>query len=239
MIPAVTDATNETPAADASDGLAWHTPGVRGIGLASFLAMSGTRSQPPCCRHCRRQRSARPPPHSTEGIADASAGLARLAGGAIADDPQRRRSAAVGGYAATAVLSSLIGVCTNVWQVGGRLAKRSVGGSRPARARTKRVSGRLGARKGIRTRLRLRAIHGQPRSDRRATSRARNADRVQRPRHDPTLGHSGPARRSRSCARSARHRATAGERVPLRLRVRPVLRGDLRRLFVGISAFEC
>ena len=45
-------------------------------------------------------------------------GTARLAGGAIADDPQRRRAQAVAGYATTAVLSSLIGAATSLWQVG-------------------------------------------------------------------------------------------------------------------------
>ena len=53
-----------------------------------------------------------------EGVADGLAGLARLAGGALADDPARRRSTAVGGYASTAVLSGLIGTATAVWQVG-------------------------------------------------------------------------------------------------------------------------
>lgn len=53
-----------------------------------------------------------------EGVADGLAGFARLAGGALADDPARRRSTAVGGYASTAVLSGLIGTATAVWQVG-------------------------------------------------------------------------------------------------------------------------
>ena len=52
-----------------------------------------------------------------EGVADGLAGGARFAGGALADDPQRRRTVAVGGYATTAVLSSLIGVANAVWQV--------------------------------------------------------------------------------------------------------------------------
>ncbi len=39
-------------------------------------------------------------------------------GGALADDPQRRRATAIGGYASTAVLSGLIGVASNAWQVG-------------------------------------------------------------------------------------------------------------------------
>ncbi|GAA5156373.1 MFS transporter [Pseudonocardia eucalypti] len=53
-----------------------------------------------------------------EGIADGLAGGARFVGGALADDPMRRRAVAVGGYTTTAVLSSLIGVAGNVVQVG-------------------------------------------------------------------------------------------------------------------------
>jgi hypothetical protein len=52
-----------------------------------------------------------------EGVADALAGFARLGGGALADDPARRRSVAVGGYAPTAGLSGLIGAAGTVWQV--------------------------------------------------------------------------------------------------------------------------
>jgi sugar phosphate permease len=53
-----------------------------------------------------------------EGIADGLAGTARLAGGALADDPRRRRTLVVGGYTTTAILSGLIGAATAVWQVG-------------------------------------------------------------------------------------------------------------------------
>jgi hypothetical protein len=35
----------------------------------------------------------------------------------LADDPERRRAIAVGGYTTTAVLSELIGAATAVWQV--------------------------------------------------------------------------------------------------------------------------
>jgi MFS family permease len=53
-----------------------------------------------------------------EGVADGLAGAANFAGGAPADDPARRRSIAVGGYASTAVLSGLIGAAGSAWQVG-------------------------------------------------------------------------------------------------------------------------
>jgi MFS family permease len=53
-----------------------------------------------------------------EGLADGLAGLMRLLGGALADDPQKRRAVAVGGYTTTAVLTGLVGAATAVWQVG-------------------------------------------------------------------------------------------------------------------------
>lgn len=52
-----------------------------------------------------------------EGVADGLSGVARLGGGALADDPQRRRRSAVGGYTATAVLSAGIGAATSVAHV--------------------------------------------------------------------------------------------------------------------------
>ena len=99
----------------------WLTRGVGGIGLASLLADVGhevpTAPLPSFLDNdarCSRGRAWT----GIEGVADASAGMARFGGGALADDPERRRAAAVGGYTATAVLSSLIGVCTATWQVG-------------------------------------------------------------------------------------------------------------------------
>jgi MFS family permease len=53
-----------------------------------------------------------------EGIADGLGGAARLAGGALADDPRSRRVTALGGYSVTAVLSALIGEAGAAWQVG-------------------------------------------------------------------------------------------------------------------------
>jgi sugar phosphate permease len=53
-----------------------------------------------------------------EGISDGLAGAGRFVGGALADDPQRRRTVAVGGYLATAILSALIGTTTSVVQAG-------------------------------------------------------------------------------------------------------------------------
>ncbi|HWD47423.1 MAG TPA: hypothetical protein VHM23_27540 [Actinomycetota bacterium] len=85
----------------------WLTPGVRGIGTASFLADAGHEIPTALLPNLTATLGA---PAAAlgliEGIADGLAGAARLAGGALADDPQRRGTVAVGGYATTAVLSS-------------------------------------------------------------------------------------------------------------------------------------
>jgi MFS family permease len=93
---------------------------VRGIGLASFLSDLG--HEVPTSLLPRFVTSTLGGSAATlgliEGIADGVAGVSRLAGGAIADDPERRRAVAVGGYASTAVLTSAIGAAQAVWQVG-------------------------------------------------------------------------------------------------------------------------
>jgi nitrate/nitrite transporter NarK len=98
----------------------WLTPGVRGIGAASFLADVG--HEVPTALLPSLLTSTLGAPAAAlgiiEGLADALAGAARFGGGALADDPGRRRSIAVGGYASTAVLSSAIGLAGAVWQVG-------------------------------------------------------------------------------------------------------------------------
>jgi hypothetical protein len=53
-----------------------------------------------------------------EGVSDALAGVALLGGGALVDDPARRRRVAVGGYTSTVALAALTGGATAVWQVG-------------------------------------------------------------------------------------------------------------------------
>ena len=98
----------------------WLSPGVRGIGLASLLADLGhevpTALLPSFLTSTLGSSAAAL--GLIEGVSDGLAGASRFAGGPIADDPHRRRSAAVGGYTATAVLSGLIGAATSVWQVG-------------------------------------------------------------------------------------------------------------------------
>lgn len=98
----------------------WLTPSVKGIGAASLLSDVG--HEVPTALLPRLLTMTLGAPAAAlgliEGIADALAGLSRLAGGVIADDPRRRRSIAVGGYASTAILTSLIGTATAVWHVG-------------------------------------------------------------------------------------------------------------------------
>lgn len=173
-----------------------------------------------------------------EGVADGLAGAARLAGGALADDPQRRRETAVGGYTATAVLSSAIGLAGAAWQVGVlRSAAWTARGIRgPSRNALladavdpaaygraygfERMMDNLGAIGGpllalvlvaavdVRTAILLSIVPG-------------------------LLAALAIVIGIRSVPRAERrtHR-------PLRLQVRPVLRGRLGRLFVGVGAFE-
>ena len=91
--------TAPTPPEDPADRERWLTPGVRGIGAASLLAdvgheiptsllpalLTGTLGGPAAALGV------------IEGVADGLAGAARFGGGALADDPGRRRAIAVGG----------------------------------------------------------------------------------------------------------------------------------------------
>src|SRR5919199_3512117 len=78
----------------------WLTPGVRGVGLASLLSDLG--HEVPTALLPGLLTSTLGAPASAlglvEGVADGVSGAARLAGGALADDPGRRRTVAVGGY---------------------------------------------------------------------------------------------------------------------------------------------
>jgi MFS family permease len=173
-----------------------------------------------------------------EGLADGLAGIAKLAGGALADDPERRRTTAVGGYTATAVLTALIGTATAVWQVGAlRVAGWVARGLRgPARSALladvappdaygrayglERAMDNLGAiggpllglalvsTVGIRTAILLSVV--------------------------PGLLAAGAILLAIKAAPKLEKR----ERRPLRIRVRPVLQGGLGRLLYGITAFE-
>jgi MFS family permease len=218
----------------------WLGPGVAGIGSASFLADVGHEIPTALLPNLLTATLGVPAAALglIEGLSDGLAGAARLAGGALADDPQRRRALAVGGYTTTAVLSSLIGVATAVWQVGvlraGAWAARGL--RVPARNALladivpagvygraygfERAMDNLGAivgpllalglvgLVGVRTAIALSVIPGLLAA----------AAIVYAIRHAP--------------------RAERRDRQPLRLRIRPVLTGRLGRLMVGVSAFE-
>ena len=105
---------------DAEESGNWLGPSVRGIGGASLLADLG--HEVPTALLPSFLTSTLGAPAAAlgliEGVSDGLAGAARLAGGALADDPERRRASAIGGYTATAVLSGLVGAATAAWQVG-------------------------------------------------------------------------------------------------------------------------
>ena len=95
------------------------TAGVKGIGTASFLADAG-HEVPTALLPSLSTSTLGASPAALgviEGVSDALAGFARFGGGALADDPNRRRTVAVGGYLATAVLSAATAGATSVWQV--------------------------------------------------------------------------------------------------------------------------
>jgi MFS family permease len=218
----------------------WLTPGVAGIGTASLLADVG-HEIPTALLPSLLTATLGAPAAALgviEGISDGLAGAARFVGGAVADDPARRRSVAVGGYIGTAALAALTGAATAVWQVGIlRAAAWTARGLRvPARNALladvvpaaaygraygfERMMDNLGAifgpllalglvaALGVRTAIGLSVIPGLLAA----------AAIVYAIRHTPK-----PQQR---------------QRVPLRIRVRPVLRGDLGRLMGAVAAFE-
>ncbi len=230
------------PAAQPADGeeqQRWLTRGVAGIGAASLLADAGhevpTALLPSLLTSLGASAAAL---GVIEGISDALAGIARLGGGALADDPGRRRKVAVGGYTSTAALAALTGAATAVWQVGvlraGAWAARGL--RVPARNALladvvpaaaygraygfERMMDNLGAIAGpllglglvawlgVRTAIGLSVIPG-------LLAAAGIAYAIRRT----------PVPRAR-------------DRVPLRIRIRPVLHGQLGRLMAAVAAFE-
>jgi MFS family permease len=218
----------------------WLGPGVAGIGTASFLADVG--HEIPTALLPNLLTATLGAPASAlgliEGLSDGLAGAARLAGGAIADDPRRRRAQAVGGYATTAVLSGLIGAATAVWQVGvlraGAWAARGL---------------RVPARNALLADIVPATVYGRAYGFERAMD---NLGAIAGPLF--ALGLVGVVGTRTAIALSIipgllaalaivyaiRHapRAEQQQRQPLRLRIRPVLTGRLGRLLVGVSAFE-
>ena len=189
----------------------WLTSGVWGIGLASFLADVG--HEVPTALFAGLVTITLGAPAAAlgliEGLADGLAGLARFAGGALADDPHRRRTIALGGYSLTALLAALIGAAGAIWQ---EVYGRAYG--------FERMMDNLGAVGGPLLALLLVALLGI--------------------RWAIGLSVSPGLLAALSILYAIRHisRATARERVPLNITVRPLLQGRLAQVLVGVSLFE-
>jgi MFS family permease len=232
--------TETEPVDDPNQRRPWLTRGVAGIGAASLLADAG--HEVPTSLLPSLLTSTLGAPAAAlgviEGVSDGLAGVARIVGGGLADDPRRRQHVAVGGYAGTAALAALTGAATAAWQVGvlraGAWALRGLRG--PARNALmadvvspsaygraygfERMMDNLGAiigpllaiglvaAVGVRWAIGLSVIPGLLAA----------AAIVYAIRHTP--------------------KPQVRDRVPFRIRVRPVLRGDLGRLMGAVVAFE-
>lgn len=212
----------------------WLNPGVRGIGIASFLADVG--HEIPTSLFTSLLISTLGASAAAlglvEGLADGLAGLARLIGGPLADDVARRRRTAIGGCTSTAILSALIGAATAVWQVALlRMAAWASRGLRvPARNELladmvpasvygraygfERMMDNLGAIGGPLLALGLVTLIGV--------------------RTAILLSVIPGLLAALAILYAIRHipRARSREHIPLRLRVRPILRGKLRQLLI-------
>jgi len=97
----------------------WLTPGVAGVGAASFFSDAGheiaTSLLPTFLTSTLHAGPAAL--GAIEGTSDALIGLSKLAGGPLSNDPARRARLASGGYLGTAVATAGIALTTAVWQV--------------------------------------------------------------------------------------------------------------------------
>ncbi|MFJ8637388.1 MFS transporter [Streptomyces sp. NPDC093568] len=218
----------------------WLTPGVRGIGTASFLADVGHEIPTALLPSLLTSTLGAPAAAlgAIEGVSDALAGAARFGGGVLADDPARRRKVAVGGYATTAVLGAATAGATAVWQVGVlRAAAWTARGLRvPARNALladivpakvygraygfERMMDNLGAIFGPLLALGLVAWLGVQWAIGLSVIPGLLAAVaiVYAIRHTPT--------------------PTSRDKIPLKIRIRPVLEGDLGKLMASVAAFE-
>jgi MFS family permease len=232
--------TTAAGTAGAPVGRDWFGPGVAGIGCASLLADVG--HEVPTALLPSLLTSTLGAPASAlgliEGVSDGLAGLARFGGGALADDPGRRRAIAVGGYTTTAVLSSVTGAATSAWQVGvlraGAWAARGL---------------RVPARNALLADIVDPAVYGRAYGFERAMD---NFGAIGGPLLAIALvamvGTRGAIGLSIipgllatvAILYAIRHTTApkARERTRVQLQVRPVLQGRLRPLFAGIGAFE-
>lgn len=225
---------------EASPGEAWMSPGVAGIGSASLLADLG--HEIPTALLPSLLTSTLGAPASAlgviEGVSDALAGAARFAGGALSDEPDRRRTIAVGGYSATAVLSAGIGAATSAWQVAFLRA-----GAWTARGL------RVPARNALLADIVPPSVYGRAYGFERAMD---NLGAIGGPLLAIGLVAAVGTRwaiglsvipgllAALAIVYAIRRTKAPKERElrPLRIKIRPVLVGPLRALFGGIAAFE-
>lgn len=218
----------------------WLNPGVRGIGAASLLSDAG--HEVPTSLLPAFLTSTLGAPASVlgliEGISDGLAGAARLGGGALADDPHRRRATAVGGYASTAVLSGLIGVASSAWQVG--VLRAGAWFSRGLR---------VPARNALLADTVPASVYGRAYGFERAMD---NFGAIVGPLLAIALVAAFSTRTAIllsiipgmlavvAIVYAIRHtaRPEGRERQPIRLRIRPVMRGELGRLLGAVSVLE-
>jgi hypothetical protein len=111
-------ATGDTRPA-AAEQQRWLSPSVAGVGAASFFSDTGhemtTAVLPAFLSSVLHTGPAAL--GGIEAVSDALMGVAKLAGGPIADHPGWRARAAPGGYLGTAALGGPIGLTVAVWQV--------------------------------------------------------------------------------------------------------------------------
>ena len=218
----------------------WLTPGVKGIGGASLLADIG--HEIPTALLPSLLTSTLGAPASAlgaiEGFSDALAGVARFSGGALSDEPERRRNLAVGGYTATAVLSAAIAPATAVWQVAVLRA-----GAWTARGL------RVPARNALLADVVPAGAYGRAYGFERAMD---NFGAILGPlaaigliatvgtRWAIALSVIPGLLATLAIIYAIRHttKPTPQPKRPVRFKVRPVLQGKLRPMFAGIGAFE-
>ena len=171
-------------------------------------------------------------------MSDALAGAARFGAGALSDEPERRRTLAVGGYTATAVLSAAIAPVTATWQVAVLRA-----GAWTARGL------RVPARNALLADVVPAAVYGRAYGFERAMD---NIGAILGPLAAiglvATLGTRWAIGLSvipgllaaLAIVYAIRHtpRPTPQPKRQLKFHIRPVLTGKLRPLFAGIGAFE-
>lgn len=98
----------------------WLTGGVAGVGAASFFSDAGHEIATSVLPTFLTSTLHAGPGAlgAIEGVSDALVGVAKLAGGPLSNDADRRGRLASGGYLGTAIATAAIGLATSVWQVG-------------------------------------------------------------------------------------------------------------------------